>query len=194
MGRITVGANTPSGIGKWTATRQDRPGRVFHREGFENADGTWTPARDYMYVQFTVTGTIKGFQGTPVGLSAESTGIGEIIVHGDQSEAIGNTVVGVLVSDSTTTITTAYYGWIQLATPHTILHSVVCTTGLSANSLVNWVADQYLEASGTFDSNTETYPMGWVMSGEGGTAVCPEDSLSTFTRWHVYVLGTNPAI
>ncbi len=147
------------GIGQWTATQK-------HDLGFKYQ----VPAKvgsgpkTYQYVQFVKASGPDAYRGTPAGWSAGIVD-GSFTVSGDQSAVLGKVPIGVFTNVLDTAITTAYYGWIQLAVPNEVLEDVCVETGSAAGDRVCWLADSILETVAAFDSQIANVALGLVMSG-----------------------------
>ena len=109
-------SNKQLAIGTWTSAANENTGTIVEFPASNNR-----PKRTYMYVKFVKGSGSDLYQGTPVGITTEADGAGEIVISADQSAVIGTAFIGVAVSGSTTAVTTAYYGWIQLARPYEVL-------------------------------------------------------------------------
>jgi hypothetical protein len=131
---IQVQDSQTMGIGKWTATKMQPLGTII-----KTVDSNGSP-KSYMYVQHAVGSGAVAYDGAPCGFTT-STVNGTYQVSGDVSAVFGNSAIGVYRCSTTSAITTAYYGWIQLAVPGEILDSCVLLTQITTGDLVYWTAD-----------------------------------------------------
>ncbi|HUU84396.1 MAG TPA: hypothetical protein VM243_12905 [Phycisphaerae bacterium] len=193
MGSIFAQSQRALGIGKWTATAYHDLGTIY-TEPASSSQGQ----RTYMYVQFVKTANVDGHQGTPVGWSA-NMGDAAFIVHGDESTAVQDIFIGVVQNSSAAAVTTAYYGWIQLAKTGEVLQSAVMASGGSAAEFVCWNADTGLARTDSPLSATAFAvfgypPIGFICSPtptvSASTAPAGGDSLISLYQWaHVMVIG-----
>ena len=176
-------SNKQLAIGTWTSAANENTGTIVEFPASNNR-----PKRTYMYVKFVKGSGSDLYQGTPVGITTEADGAGEIVISADQSAVIGTAFIGVAVSGSTTAVTTAYYGWIQLARPYEVLESVVCISTSGANVGFYWAADGYLSTV-TASRLPGAYALSGALSDPG------ESAISNRARFHLFCLGVpNQAI
>lgn len=172
------------GIGKWTATQMHPMGMIFvepaERDGGSGAHGQ----RTFMYVQHVVGSGAVAYQGTPCTFA---TGIedGVYIVNSDVSAGMANSMIGVYWNDSTTAVTTTYYGWIQLARPYEVLASVVVTSGGAAADRVVWITDGKLTTHAAYSSAAENIAIGVICT---GGLITSHPSTTASGCWDIVVL------
>lgn len=182
------------GIGTWSATAKYTTGTVIHFNEFINSSGTASAPVTYMYVQFDrgalTTGPGLGYQGNPVGLY-DDVSTTSVVVSSDFSTCLGNSMMGILVNSSTTAVTDAYYGWIQLARPGEILRSAMGLDGLDSGDLLLWSGDGGLISVAAHNSLLDNVP-NCVLGGDALEALSA-DSLSLYSLFDVFVMGADGA-
>lgn len=176
------------GLGQWTAVANHPLGTKYVFPG----DSTAGP-KTFMYVQFVKGSGVDAYQGSPVAFDKSTMTDSNRVCGVDVSQAPSTTPCGIIWNSSTTAVTTAYYGWIQLAVPHEVLKSVIATTGLSATNLVVWEVDTNLDVATAYTSIVELVDTPFGMLCTGTSSAASETAISLHQRWDVLVL-LNPYV
>ncbi len=178
----TVGSQIQP-IGTWSVTARHALGMVVRYPGKPGVDGP----RTFMYVNYVKGSGSDLFQGTPVGLTT-ATADGNFVVSGDQSAVFALAPIGICWSNSTSAVTTAYYGWIQLAVAGEILKSCLVTSMSAAGDRVIWQAnDRVFATQVVYDSTKVTFPVGVIVSGSTTIIATGSSLISTAGVADVFV-------
>lgn len=189
-GLATLGSQAQP-IGTWSVTAKHDLGTILHQP----ADSVGGGPKTFMYVQYATGSGAAAYQGSPVAWdkSTITDAVANRVVGVDVSQAPSTTPCGFIWNTSTTAVTTAYYGWIQLAVPNEVMKSVICSTGASATNLVVWEVDTNLDVATAYTSIVEVIDTPFGMLCTGTVATPSESAISNMQRWDVLVL-LNPYV